>query len=102
MIVASVTTFLALTVAYDAARTEFEGVIAAIALPALAAVLQRRGQAPAWILLSPGCAFTLAAAGARMAGLQSLALTELWCLQVLTSQTWPACSGPALAGRAAA
>ena len=83
VIVASLATFLALVMAYGQDHAIVEGVIAAIALPALAAALQRRGDAPAWILVVPGAAFTLAAAGARLGGLHSLALTEIWCLQVL-------------------
>ena len=40
-------------------------VIAGLALPAFAAALQRKGQAPAWSW-RPGRAFTLAAVAARL------------------------------------
>ena len=82
-IVASFATFLALTIAYIRGPGVIEGVIAAVALPALTAALMRRSHAPAWSLAAPGAAFTLAAAAARLDHLQSLRLTELWCLQVL-------------------
>ncbi len=83
VIVASCAGFIALPIAYSQGHPLLEGVIAAIALPAFAAALQRRGDAPAWILVIPGAAFTLAAAAVRLTGLQSLTLTEIWCLQVL-------------------
>jgi uncharacterized membrane protein len=83
VIVASATTCLALAIAYIHGPGVGEGVIAAIALPALTAALQRRGEAPAWALAAPGVAFTLAAAAARLDQQQSLTLTSLWCLQVL-------------------
>lgn len=83
VIVASGATFIALVMAYGQSHAIVEGVIAAIALPAFAAALQRRGDAPAWILVVPCAAFTLAAAAARLGGLHTLTLTEIWCLQVL-------------------
>ena len=83
VIFASGATFLALIMAYAQGHALIEGVIAAFALPAFAAVLQQRGLAPAWILAAPGAAFTLAAAATRLDGYHSLTLTEIWCLQVL-------------------
>ncbi len=92
----SFATFLALAAAYDHGRAAPEGLIAAVALPALAAALQRRGAAPAWILIAPGAAFTLAAATARLDHHATLALTEIWCLQVLAldvASLWAAWPG---------
>ena len=83
VIAASVSAFLALAAAYDHGRAMPEGLIAALALPAIVAALQRRGAAPAWSLIAPGAAFTLAAITARFSDHHSLALTEIWCLQVL-------------------
>ena len=83
VIAASFSSFLALAAAYDHGRAMPEGLIAALALPAIAAALQRRGAAPAWSLIAPGAAFTLAAITARFSDHHSLAVTEIWCLQVL-------------------
>ncbi len=83
-VLASLATLAALPMAYAQNGGVLEGVIAAIALPALAAALQRQGRAPAWILAVPGAAFTLAVVAARLDGQHSVALTGLWCLQVLT------------------
>ena len=96
VIFASGATFLALIMAYAQGHPMMVGVIAAFALPAFAAALLQRGQAPAWILAAPGAAFTLAAAAARLDGYQSLTLTEIWCLQVLAldaASLWAAWGG---------
>ena len=83
VLVASLTSFMALSIAYIHGPGVIEGVIAAVALPALTAAMMRRSHAPAWAFIAPGVAFTLAAAAARLDHQQSLKLTELWCLEVL-------------------
>jgi uncharacterized membrane protein len=82
-VAASLAAFFALVSAAAHGHPAPEGVIAAVVLPLAVAALQRRGAAPAWAMAGPGVAFTLTAAFARLGGVSSLTLTEIWCLQVL-------------------
>ncbi|HLY79576.1 MAG TPA: DUF2339 domain-containing protein, partial [Caulobacteraceae bacterium] len=96
VIAASFGAFAALAAAYDHGRAVPEGLIAALALPAIVAALQRRGAAPAWSLIAPGAAFTLATITARFSGHHDLGLTGMWCLQVLAldvASLWAAWAG---------
>ena len=83
VIVASVAAYFAMAVADGHHRLALAGVIAGIAIPAFTAALQRKGQVPAWSLVVPGVAFTLAAAASRLSGHASTTATGVWCLQVL-------------------
>ena len=83
VVVAAIAAYFAMAVADAHNRLALVGVIAGIALPAFTAALQRKGQVPAWSLVIPGVAFTLAAAASRLAGHASTTQTGVWCLQVL-------------------
>ena len=83
VVVAAIAAYFAMAVADAHNRLALVGVIAGLALPAFTAALQRKGQVPAWSLVIPGVAFTLAAAASRLAGHASTAQTGVWCLQVL-------------------
>ena len=82
-IVASFAALIAMEVADAHHRLALVGVIAGLALPAFTAALQRKGQVPAWSLIAPGIAFTLAAVSTRLTGHPSPTTTGVWCLQVL-------------------
>ncbi|HZZ89288.1 MAG TPA: DUF2339 domain-containing protein [Caulobacteraceae bacterium] len=83
VVVASLATFMALTLDYPVAKPSVVGVIAAITLPALIAAFQRRGQAPDASLAGPAIAFTLAAAAAQLGAHQAPQLTAIRCMQIV-------------------
>ena len=82
-IVAAGAAYVAMMVADAHNRLAPIAIIAGIALPAFVAALQRKRQVPAWSMIAPGAAFTLAAVAERLGGHHSPSQTELWCLQVL-------------------
>ncbi len=82
-IVAAAAAYVAMMVADAHNRLAPIAIIAGLALPAFVAALQRKRQVPAWSMIAPGAAFTLAAVAERIAGHHSPSQTGLWCLQVL-------------------